>query len=198
MVPVSFFRALLVGALLVGIGACGSEPPRRPTYADIRFTDRAPLNLDVQRIDVVDEYRPVFDPPHFEMRLPVPLPHAADNWARDRLRAVGSRGTAVAAIIDATAVEIQLKKQGGLSSMFTTQVDTQYEVRVGIRVEIKDEHGLTVRTATGHAERSMTMLEDLSLDERDRRLYKMEIELMGELDRQLETQVRTNFAVYVR
>jgi hypothetical protein len=198
MVPLSFFRTLLAGVLAASLVACGGEPPRRPTYADLRFIDQAPLRLDVQRIDVVDEYRPVFDPPHVEMRLPVPLPHAADNWARDRLKAVGSKGTALAAIIDATAVEIELKKQGGLGAMFTTEADTQYEVRVAIRVEIKDERGLTMRTATGFAERSMTMLEDLSIDERDRILYKMEIELMGELDRQLETQVRNNFANFVR
>jgi hypothetical protein len=129
--------------------------------------------------------------------LPVPLPHVADNWARDRLQAAGTSGRAVAVITDASVVEIMLPKETGLSATFTNQLDTQYEARVGIRVEIRDERGLTMRTAAGHAERSMTMVEGTTLDERDRKLYQMESELMADLDRQLETQIRANFAYLV-
>lgn len=187
MVHLSFSRMLLLGALLAGLGACGGGPPPKHDFVDIRFTDQPQLRLDVQKVEVIGEYRPNFEPPHYEMRLPVPLPYVAENWARDRLRAVGFKGSASAAVIDANVVEIELPKESGFSASFTKQQDLQYEARVGMRVEIRDERGMTIRTATAHAERSITTLEGITLDERDRMLYRMEIELMADLDRQLET-----------
>jgi len=186
---------LLVVTMLAGpLAACDNEPPPRQDFADLRFNAEPPLRLGVAAVEVSDEYRPNFDPPHFEQRFPIPLPHLADNWARDRLQAAGTSGRAVAVITDASAVEINLPKESGLSVAFTDQPDTQYNARVGMRVEIRDDRGVTMRTAEAHAERSITTVEGTTLDERDRMLYQMETELMAELDHQLETQIRANFA----
>ncbi len=193
------FSGLIALAAVAGVlVGCGSGPPPRQSFADLRFTNEPPLRLEVASIEVADEYRPNLDPPHVEQRLPVPLPHVADNWARDRLRPVGASGRAVAVITDASVVEIKLPKQSGLSATFTNQLDTQYEARVGIRVEIRDDRGGSMRMAEGHAERSVTTVEGVTLEERDRTLYQMETQLMEDLDRQLETQIRNNFGSLVR
>ena len=185
---------LMVLALAIPLAACGNEPPPRQSFADLRFTNEPPLRLGVATIEINDEYRPNFDPPHYEQRFPIPLPHVADNWARDRLQPVGTSGRAVAVIIDASAVEISLPKETGITATFTNQLDTQYHARVGIRVEARDDRGGAARMAEAHAERSVTTVEGTTLDERDRMLYQMEAELMADLDRQLETQIRNNFA----
>jgi hypothetical protein len=182
---------LLVVTMLAG---CGGEPPPRPDFADLRFNAEPPLRLGVAAVEVNDEYRPNFDAPHFEQRFPIPLPHLADTWARDRLQAAGTSGRAVAVITDASAVEINLPKETGITAAFTNQLDTQYNARIDIRVEIRDDRGVTMRTARAHAERSITTVEGTTLDERDRMLYRMETELMADLDKQLETQIRANFA----
>lgn len=193
MARLSLSGLIVLLALAGPLAGCGNEPPPRQTFADLRFTNEPPLRLGIAAIEINDEYRPNFDPPHYEQRLPIPLPHAADNWARDRLQAAGTSGRAVAVITDASVVEINLPKETGLSATFTNQLDTQYEARVGIRVELRDDRGVATRMAEGHAERSITMVEGTTLDERDRMLYQMETELMAELDRQLETQIRNNF-----
>jgi hypothetical protein len=199
MARLSLSGLIVLAAALSGtLAGCGNEPPPRPSFADLRFTSAPPLRLGVAAVEIDDEYRPNFDPPHFEQRLPVPLPHVADNWARDRLQPAGTSGRAVAVITDASVVEIMLPKETGLSATFTNQLDTQYEARVGIRVELRDDRGLTTRMAAGHAERSMTLVEGTTLDERDHKLYQMERELMADLDRQLETQIRANFANLVQ
>ena len=186
---------MVLAALLAG---CGSDPPPKQNFADLRFTSEPPLRLGVAAVEISDEYRPNFDPPHYEQRLPIPLPHIADNWARDRLKAVGTSGRAVAVVIDASAVEINLPKETGITATFTNQLDTQYHARVGVRVEARDDRGGTMRMAEAHAERSVTTVEGTTLDERDRMLYQMESELMAELDRQLETQIRNNFGNLVQ
>jgi hypothetical protein len=189
----SFSGLLVLAAAAMPLAGCGNEPPPRQDFADLRFTAEPPLRLNVAAVEVNDEYRPNFDPPHFEQRFPIPLPHVADNWARDRLQAVGTSGRAVAVVIDASAVEISLQKESGLTTVFTDQPDTQYHARVGIRVEARDDRGMSTRMAEAHAERSVTMVEGTTLAERDRMLYQAETELMAELDHQLETQIRNNF-----
>src|SRR5579862_7639262 len=170
---------LIVLAAVVGpLAGCGSGPPPQQSFADLRFTNEPPIRLGVASLEVDDEYRPNFDPPHFEQRLPIPLPHVADNWAHDRLQPVGTSGRAVAVITDASVVEIKLPKETGLSATFTNQLDTQYNARVGIRVEIRDDRGADMRMAEGHAERTMTTAEGTTLEERDRMLYQMEAQLM--------------------
>ena len=196
----SLMGMMVLAALASPLAGCGSEPPPKQNFADLRFTNEPPLRIGVAAIEINDEYRPNFDPPHYEQRLPIPLPHVADNWARDRLRAVGTSGRAVAVVIDASAVEINLPKETGMiTTTFTNQLDTQYHARVGIRVEARDDRGGgTIRMAEAHAERAVTTVEGTTLDERDRMLYRMESELMADLDRQLETQIRNNFGNLVQ
>lgn len=190
-------RRFLVGSSLTVLAACGSGPPPRPSFDDIHFIGAPPIRLDVAAIDIVHEYQPKFEPPHLEEKLPIPLPHVVENWAHDRLRAAGTKGRAVATIIDASAVEIHLPTQGGLTGTFTKQADTEYDAVVGLRVDIKDERGFTVRTATARAQHTRTTIEGITPNERDRILYQMETELMADLDRQLETDIRSNFGFYV-
>ena len=95
-------------------------------------------------------------------------------------------------------VEINLPKQTGLGATFTHQLDTKYDSRIGIRVELRDDRGGGMRMAEGHAERSVTTVEGTTLAERDRMLYQMEIQLMADLDRQLEAQIRNNFSYLVQ
>jgi hypothetical protein len=189
---------IVLAAFAAPLAGCGSGPPPQQTFADLRFTNEPPLRLGVASIQVNDEYRPNFDPPHFEQRLPIPLPHVADNWARDRLQPAGTSGRAVAVITDASVVEIRLPKDTGLSATFTNQLDTQYAARVGIRVELRDDRGGNTRMAEGHAERTITTVEGTTLEERDRMLYQMETQLMADLDRQLEIQIRNNFGYLVQ
>jgi hypothetical protein len=198
MARLSLSGLIVLAAVAGPLAGCGSGPPRQQSFADLRFTNEPPLRLGVASLEVNDEYRPNFDPPHFEQRLPIPLPHVADNWARDRLQPAGTSGRAVAVITDASVVEIKLPKETGLSATFTNQLDTQYDARVGIRVEIRDDRGGDMRMAEGHAERTMTTAEGTTLEERDRMLYQMEAQLMADLDRQLETQIRNNFGYLVQ
>jgi len=189
---------IMMAGLAAVLAGCNNEPPPRQTFADLHFTNEPPLRLAVAAIDVEDEYRPNFEPPHYEQRFPIPLPHVADNWARDRLQPVGTSGRAVAVIVDASAVEIALPKESGITATFTDQADTQYNARVGIRVEARDDRGGAMRMAEAHAERSMTASEGTTLEERDRMLYQLESELMADLDRQLETQIRNHFGDLVQ
>lgn len=197
MARASFNRAMCLGALMAVLSACSSGPPPHPEFGDIRFTTEPKLHLVASRIEFVREYQPNLQSPHIEEKLPVPLSHVTESWVRDRLEATGGAGRAVATVLDASVVEVPVATEGGLTGTFTKQVDTRYEARVAMRVEIKDERGFTVRTASAQTQRSQTTVQGISLDERDHVLYRLETELMADLDRQLESDIRGNFGRYV-
>jgi hypothetical protein len=188
---------VMAGLALGLLSGCNSGPPP-PRFADIRFVSQPPIELNVASVQVVEEYPAQLDAPHIEERLPVPLPHAAENWAHDRLKPVGPAGVALATITDASVLEARLPTEGGVSGSFTKQADTKYDATVAIRVEIKDEHGFTVRSANAVAQRSQTTIEGITPNDRDQILYQMETDLMTELDRQLETNIRSNFGAFSR
>jgi hypothetical protein len=198
MARVTVIRPLLFAALVAALGACTNMPPPRPVFPELRFTAEPPIPLDARRIEIVPSYRPGGGPTHVEERPPLALPHVAETWARDRLRAVGARGTVVATITDASVTETALPKEEGFKATFTRQIDTRYDASVAITVVLRDERGVMLRSATARAERSRTTVEGTTLDERDRLLYQLETELMADLDRELETQIRDHFGFYVR
>ena len=189
---------LLLAASLLGLAACTNAPPLRPVFEDPHFTSEPPIQLDVRRIEVVPRYRPGADPAHVEERPPLALPHVAETWARDRLRAAGTRDAAIATITDASVIETALPTDQSFRGAFTRQLDTRYDASVAITVEIRDERGALLRSATARAQRSVTTVEGTTLDERDRILYRLETELMAELDRELERQIRDHFGFFVR
>ena len=63
-------------ALLAGLAACDTAPPR-PTYPDIHFTNETPIRLAVSVVDVRNDYKPTFRSPHVEQLFPVPPVQAA-------------------------------------------------------------------------------------------------------------------------
>ncbi|HEX6843342.1 MAG TPA: hypothetical protein VF113_17540, partial [Stellaceae bacterium] len=64
--PSSSLRLKIVAiALLAGLAACDTAPPR-PTYPDIHFTNETPIRLAVSAIDVRNDYKPTFQSPHVE------------------------------------------------------------------------------------------------------------------------------------
>ena len=129
MARVTVIRPLLLAMLLAALGACTNAPPPPPVFPDLRFTAEPPIPLDARRVEIVPSYRPGSGPTHIEERPPLALPHVAQTWAHDRLRAVGAHGTVVATITDASVTETALPKEQGLSATFTRQLDVLYSVK---------------------------------------------------------------------
>ncbi len=189
-------RRVLVLAAVLGLAAACSNPPMRPTYPDIHFTDRPPIQLDVARIELETTYQPPFKLPNVDHQFPIQPSRALENWARDRLKPVGRDGRAVFAIRDASVVEIELPKEGGISGALTTAPAQRYDMRLEATVQILDRGG-SARTATVQATRSQSVLEGITPNERDQAWYSMTQAAMADFDRQMESEIRNNFGNFV-
>jgi hypothetical protein len=187
---------ILAMALLTGLAACDTAPPR-PTYPDIRFTGAAPIRLAVNAVDVGGEYKPTFRPPHVEHLFPVPPAQAAENWAHDRLQAGGGSARARFTIQDASVIETELpKKSEGISGAFKKEATERYDATLRAKLDILDARGLPLRTVTVKVVRSQSVLEGITPNERDQTWYDMTKAIMADFDQQMSAEISANLGGY--
>ena len=86
MIKLRKFSALLIVlAFAAGCANNNEAEPRR--YQEPRFTDQAPIDLKVNRVEVVSEFTPTFTRPNVEHLFPISIEKTARLWAKDRLKA---------------------------------------------------------------------------------------------------------------
>lgn len=191
-------RALALAAvLMIELAGCASSPPP-PSFATITYLERQPIALDVANIEVRQDYRPPLTPPNVEHRFPVSLSETVARWAQDRLRPVGSAGTATFIVTDASVVEEPLPTRKGLTGLLTTDQEARLRGRVAARLEVSQGGGLATGFVEANAVRTQTIPEGITLAERDRVFYRMEEALAKDLDRELEAAVREKLGQFLR
>lgn len=194
--PLSAPVATVLTACLLVLAACSTPPPQN-AFPDITFTHETPIRLDVGEITVEQAYKAPLTPPNVEHLFPVQLGQAAMRWARDRLVAAGSSRRARYIVREASVVETSLEQSGGLTGMFTTEQSERYDARVVVEMQIVAGDGRIEGSLTAKAERSRSVPEDISLNERERLWFQMTEDLMKELDAQLEQTIKTTFFPFV-
>jgi hypothetical protein len=189
---------MCLGFLLLGPLAGCETPATKPSFPDIRFTDEPRLRLDVAAVEIENDFHPSFHAPNVEHLFPIPPEHAMENWARDRLEATGTLRRARVRIIDASVKETELPRTKGLTGAFTTDQAERYDASVEMGVDLLNDRGFVDRTISAKATRSQSVAEGITPNQRDKAWYAMTKELMAELDRELERQIRDNFSFYVQ
>lgn len=191
-------RQLLALALVATVAACADPPAPPPKFADIHFLALPPFRLNVSQIQIDTKFQPTFQEPNVEHEFPIPPQRALENWAHDRLLAVGPTTGAVArfTIIDASVRELNLPKKDGLKAAFTTQQAERYDGHVSVMVQIIDAQGIAERTATAEAVVTRSVPEGITLNERDKVWYEMTRDMMADLDRQIQRQIDASFAPF--
>lgn len=191
-------RTLMVSIACSGVVAgCDTTTPP-PLFPDIRFTDRPPIALAVTSIEIRSTFQPQFHPPYVEHLFPESPQRAIDTWARDRLRAVGGEGIAVFTILDASVTETELPRVGGIKGEFTTQQAERYDARVEARLQIIDARGFTAREARASVQKSRSVEEGISPNDRDKTWYDMTRVIARDFDGEMTGQIASIFGGYLK
>ena len=76
-------------------------------YCEPRFQTMDPIELNVEKVEIVSEFIPSFTRPNVEHLFPVSIEKAAKLWAEDRLKADGFSSNRIAEFIikDASVTE---------------------------------------------------------------------------------------------
>lgn len=175
--------------------ACAIDEPGN-RFEPISFAELPAIGLDVGSVEIEQTYKGTGQAPNVEHRFPVRPGDAAVRWAEDRLSAEGDRLTFRYVVRQASAVETVLPRTGGVTGLLTTDQSERYETHIVIDMQVLD--GRQVQgTASAEARRSITVPEDITLNERERVWYKLTKDTMNDLNDQLEATIKRAFFPYI-
>lgn len=187
---------VLAGALGLLTAACQTPPPQKD-YAEITFKHRTPMQFDVASIVIEYLYKEPLSAPHVEHEMPVPPGRVAETWARDRLLAGGRSGRLVYRVLEASVIETNISGESSLSGLFSVEQSERYNARVRVEVELLDGAGISRARVETVAERSVTVPEDASVNEREAVWYRLTEQVMTDLDGETERSLRRYMADYI-
>jgi len=182
-------------ALALSVTACQNSGPSVQNLPPISFADRQPFRLNVAEIEIVWDYQPPGQYPNVDQLMPVPPGSAIERWAQDRLRPVGRAGSGSARVVirDGSVVEVPLRVDRSLSGAFKTEQELRYDATLKVSIEIKDARHMTLGDVTANAQRSRSVPEGLSVNQRDKIMYEITEDLSRDIDRQMDQLIRDYF-----
>jgi hypothetical protein len=190
-------RRLAVPLCLVIVAACETAP-LPPPIPQLTYSHLAPIEIAAARIEIVEDYKPPLRTPNVEHRFPTPPAQAVRQWVKDRLRAVGDEGVLRVVIRDASVIETELEKTGGVRGAFTNDQSERYDARLEVVVEVRSVRGFQDAFASAIATRSRTVAEDISLYDRELVFFDMTKALMEDLNAELEKNIEQFLARFIR
>ncbi|MEP4380042.1 MAG: hypothetical protein ABJ215_18280 [Alphaproteobacteria bacterium] len=183
----------LSGLLLAGCTA----PSPAPRYPELTFTHLPPIRLDAASLEIVEAFKSPFAAPNVEHLMPVSPAAAMRRWAQDRLKPVGKGGRIVFTIADAGVTETTLAPTPGVRGVVTKDQSERYDAKliVSISVDVGDNRR---RGEVGaEAMRSRTVVEGISLNEREKIWFEMTEGLVMDMDGELETAIRSFLQLFL-
>ena len=177
--------------------ACQADAPA-PARPELSFAHLGSIKLDVARVEVVRKYRQPTKEPNVEHLFPVNPLAAVDRWCRERLAPAGAAGLARATITQASVVEIPLKRTSGVRGWFTTDQSEHYDGLLEVAIRVVGADGGERGSVTARAQRSRTVPEGLSVNEREQVWFEITQAMMNDLDAALEEQIRAKLGALLR
>lgn len=193
------FRGLAIvatAALPWLVTACDTPNPA-VTFPELTFAHRPAINLNVAKIEIINEYRMPFETPNVEHLVPIAPGAAAERWARDIVKPVGHTGTALFVITRAAVTEEKLKTKSGFKGLVSVEQSERYEAALDVRIDILDG---TRRVASANAltTRTQTAREDTTPNQRSKLWYALVERLLIEFDGQMRKQADIYLRDHIR
>lgn len=175
------------------VGAC--QTPPQQAFDRLTYTHLEPISLNAAEVLVVQDYASPMSAPYVEHRFPVRPADAAQQWARDRLRADGGAGTATFTVHEASAREVEVERTEGWRGMFVTEPGERYEAE--LRVTLAVERGNESARISVTGQRSATLQENATVAQREQAWYDLVRNLMDDINERMERSLRNNSADFL-
>lgn len=182
-------RTALAGLSGLILAGCTAPSPA-PRYPELTFTHLPPIRLDAATLEVVDGFKSPFAAPNVEHLMPVSPAAAMRRWAQDRLRPVGNGGRIVFTIVEAGVTETSLAPTPGVRGVVTKDQSERYDAKLQVRISVDGGDNRRRGDVSADAMRSRTVIEGISLNEREKIWFQMTEDLVTDMNGELETAIR--------
>lgn len=192
-------RAGLAGTAMLVVGAIVVACQPSPSYESepLSFAHLPPLVFDLGRIKVV-ERRSAPHPSDIDHLFSTPPAVAARLWAEDRLRTSGDIGLLRVTIEEASARITPLTTNEDLEGLLTEEQAERIDLHLRVTIEAIDESGEVNGSATADARRSRTLLEGITLAERERTYDEVVRALLHDYNASQVKAIRQYLGLYLR
>ncbi len=154
--------------LTFALSACGTlygtPEDELPRYQEPRYTEEKPIELKVNKINIVSEFTPTFTRPNVEHLFPVSIEKAAKLWGQDRLKAVDFSSPKIAEVIIKDASVTEELEEGG--QLFERD-KVKYSARLVVSVKVSDPESLAQASTEVEAWRSLTLPANTDIAEKE-------------------------------
>lgn len=164
-------------------------------YCEPRFQNMAPIELNVEKVDIVSEFIPSFTRPNVEHLFPVSIEKAAKLWAEDRLKADGFSSNRIAEYIikDASVTE-EIEK----SEELLQKDRLKYRANLSVVLKITDKSDLSAAETTVNAWRELRIPADTGIAEKEKYWNDMVQKLFSAFNNQMEQNIYEYLNMYVK
>lgn len=150
--------------LTLSLGACGtlfgSHEEDLPKYSEPRFQNETPIELKVNKVNIVSEFTPSFTRPNVEHLFPVSIEKTATLWAQDRLKAADFSSPKIAEV---TIKDASVTEELEESTQIFEKDKVKYSARLVVNIKISDPASLAQASTEVEAWRSLTISADTDI-----------------------------------
>ena len=187
-------KLLFIFILFIPLAGCNTPNLENP-LPELTFKHQSIIQLDVEKIEIINEFRMPFKSPNVEHLVPISPGASAERWASDILRPIGQSGIAQFVITNGSVIQEDLKIQKGIKGIFSIDQSKRFKANVNVRLEIFRDQGKSIARAS--ASRSQTLREDASPNLQSRLWYNLVERLMKSFDREMRHQINTHLKPYI-
>ncbi len=164
-------------------------------YSEPRFQTMAPIELDVEKVEVISEFIPSFTRPNVEHLFPVSIEKSAKLWAEDRLKADGFSSNRIAEFIikDASVTE-EIEK----SEELLQKDRLKYRANLSVVLKITDKSNMSAAETTINAWRELRIPVDTKIADKEKYWNDMVYKLFDEFNQRMEKNINEYLNMYVK
>ncbi len=164
-------------------------------YNEPRFQTVAPIELEVEKVEIISEFIPSFTRPNVEHLFPVSIEKSAKLWAEDRLKADGFSSNRVAEYIikDASVTE-EIEK----SEELLQKDRLKYRANLSVVLKITDKSNLAAAETTINAWRELRIPVDTKIADKEKYWNDMVYKLFDEFNQRMEKNINEYLNMYVK
>lgn len=199
--PLRFARAFSVLFVLAGSAAAATTATAQdaPAPTTLVFANTSVLNVDATSLDLKLGAPPPQEYPHMNYRSQVRYEDGARTWAATHFKLTGSSvNTLRITVQKGDIVEKLLPVKKGIKGWFTKDQAAEYIATLELEVAIVDPNGNVLSTASGKSQATRTVTEGATDADKQQVWTGLIIKTFDNLDAELQPQLRSAMANYIR
>ena len=164
-------------------------------YKEPRFQNTPPIELNVNKIDIISEFTPSFTRPNVEHLFPVSIEKTAKLWGQDRLKVADFSSPRIAEVIikDASVTE-EIEE----ATQIFEQDKVKYSARLVVSVKISDPESMSHASTDVEAWRSLTIPANTDIVKKEEYWNSMVEKLFNDFNERMTTEIHQNLNAFVK